>query len=441
MVPDFARHADHVRHIAMAAVAAADPDRVVRSHLRREGHVLHLPDAIVDLTASRVSLISSGKAAVPMAQAAADLLGDALDGGVVIGKGEGPALPPPLAYYAADHPLPTQRSLDATTAALALAARAGAGDLVLCLVSGGTSALLTKPELPLPAWGALNEALIRSGCTINEINDVRQYFDAVKGGGLARAIAPATCVALILSDVIDNRLEHIGSGPTVPIASDGGQVRSILTQPRVHDRLPPEVRALVDAALSAPSRELAPPVPPPSNHIVGDVSLAAGAAAAAAKELGFAARVASTRLVGEARRLGRLLATRAGELPAGRCLVYGGESTVTVTGSGYGGRNQEMALAAAIALHRSAGRVVACFSTDGDDGTPPPGQPPVAGAFVTGETFALGRAATVDARTCLNNNDSYTFFARVPGTHLFLPAGTNVNDVTVILSYESDPFP
>jgi hydroxypyruvate reductase len=432
--PDATAHQAHVQRIADAAVAAAEPGRLVRSRLRHDGILVDAAGAALDLSRGAAFLVAVGKASVPMAAAASAELGGRLAGGVVISKEAPQQLPAPLVYYQGSHPIPSQKSVDAAQAALAMARRAQEGDLVICLISGGTSALLTAPLVSLPAWRQLNEALIQAGCDIDEVNTVRRRFDAVKGGGLARAIAPARTISLILSDVIGNRLASIGSGPTVPESPNDEAVRAVLQTYEILERLTPAARAEVVGQLSKPPEE-EPKYAAILNEIIGDVRLAASGAQEAATALGFATEIVATDVQGEARVVGRSLASKARELPPGACLLYGGETTVRVTGHGFGGRNQEMALAAALALDGTPGVVAGFFSTDGDDGVHPPDGKRVAGAFVTGSTASLGRKRGMDPEAFLARNDSYGFFDALPGHHVRLNAGTNVNDLAVLLRY------
>ncbi|MFZ0544807.1 MAG: DUF4147 domain-containing protein [Candidatus Promineifilaceae bacterium] len=409
--------------LVRTAIESADPGKLLSKHIQVDGDRLLLGGRRYDPTA--VLLVSVGKAAVPMAKAAEERLGAHLKGGIVISKAaEAKGLSPTLHYYQGSHPVPDERSLRAAAAVREMLSETAEDELALCLISGGTSALLTEPILPLPYWQRLNQALLASGCTINEINTVRQLFDRVKGGGLAQWAAPTVCVSLILSDVIGNRLEFIGSGPTVPVAKEPDAVRAILDGFGVWERLDGETAELVKAHLESGRSEQAVKVTVGQHLIIGDVSTATAAVAKQTAEWGFETEVVSNTLTGEAREIGRMAAERAKRLDLNQCLVWGGESTVTIKGNGRGGRNQEMALAAALALQDTPGCLVAAFSTDGEDGPTP-----VAGAVISGETVVQARAKGLDAAEFLDNNDSYTFFERLGWGHLTAKRGTNVNDI------------
>ncbi len=407
-----------------AALIAADPYKLVQAHLETW-----------QTSAKRLFVVSVGKAAVAMAHAASDGLADRLTAGIAISKlpmshPDVQNLPAVIQHFQGSHPIPDASSVSATKAISTLLAETTPDDVVLCLISGGASALLTAPAIPLDAWQNLNDALLRCGCTINEVNHVRQHVDVVKGGGLLRWAAPAACQTFILSDVIGNELAHIGSGPTVPIEQDVARVKAILDQYDVWRYLSAETTTQLKHHLA----HLASPAPYPAsnNSVIGDVKFSAAAAASVAHAHGYTASVVSTELTGEASLIGQQLAQTLQTLPAGHCQIYGGETTVTLSESanGSGGRNQELALAAAIALDGGAENCyLATLATDGEDG-PNAG----AGAIVSAETIAQSKARNLDAAAYLANHDSYSFFDQLQIGHLRIGStGTNVNDLTILL--------
>ena len=406
---NFSDYRDHVDEVVEAVLRAVEPQAAVKRYLRREGQTLQVGERTYGLHEGRVFLVSVGKAALPMARAAVDVLGDDLTAGVVVAKeGTIPATTtlPGVTLFTAGHPVSNESSLQATAAVYALAEQAGATDLVLCLVSGGTSALLTSPLLPLDVWQQLLSALLASGCSIQEFNQVRRQLDRVKGGGLARRIAPATCMSLILSDVIGNDLASIGSGPTVPTpAVDAEQ---ILQRYGVVNRLETAVWQQVKQALRQPVETIFATPIPVYNAIIGDVRQAAQAAFKRAAQLGFLTQVLTTHLEGEARQVGQVVAALAKDIKPSACYILAGETTVTLQGDGVGGRNQELALAAALALAGQPDVVVATLATDGEDGTTG-----AAGAVVTGETIKRGHDKGLDGFDYLNRNDSHTFFSEL----------------------------
>lgn len=430
-----------------AALDAADPATAVSQYLQRQKNKLHVADQQIDLDEGRLFLVSVGKAAVPIAQAALAVVGDRLTQGIVIAK-HLPADTEPagdvdstrVTWFEGNHPIAGEKSIQATTAVLEMLQQTEEGDLLLCLISGGTSALLTQPVLNLSQWQALNDALLGSGCTIQEFNTVRRQLDRVKGGGLAQTAAPARVISLILSDVIGNDLAAIGSGPTVPRQEDPQAALQVLKQYNLGQQLPVHLWEQISRALAAakdrkPRQDAKAQV---TNLIIGDVDRAARAAAEQANALGFAADIVTTHLEGEARQAGQFVAAIAKDLPLGKVAILGGETTVTLRGDGIGGRNLEVALAAAQALDGwPAHLAIATLATDGDDGLTD-----AAGALISGKTAAYGRQQNLSIQSYLDNNDSYTYFQKLDeagvGPHLIKtgPTGTNVNDLIFILNFE-----
>ncbi len=437
--------------LQQAALAAVEPAATVQRHVRRERDTLTVADRRYDLRDyERVFVVGGGKAAVPMATAVADILGNRLTSGVVVTK-YGHAISqspiPNLQILEAGHPVPDENSTRGAQAIADCAARATERDLVLCLISGGGSALLTLPVpgLALADLQALTGALLRSGATINELNTVRKHLSRVKGGNLARLVAPATLVTLILSDVVGDPLDVIASGPTVPDPTTVADARAVLER---HGN-PWGFGKPQGFEFHETPKPGDPAFERVQNVVVGSNRLAALAAVEKARQLGFNALLLSTYVEGEAREVAKVAAALAkgvrahgDPLPPPACLVWGGETTVTMRGEGKGGRNQELALAAALALDGWPGVLVMALATDGTDG-PTDG----AGAIVTGETVARAQALGLDPRAALEANDSYPFFDRLgkapplsspphpQGGGLIRtgPTGTNVNDLLFIL--------
>jgi glycerate 2-kinase len=468
----FADYPYHIDELITAALQAADPAAAVKRCLQRQEQSLHLGAFHHNLAENgRIFIIAVGKAAVPMCLAALDQLGDAFTAGLVVAKetdvdwhsrlydsGYGRFLessegqPPRLRFFAAGHPLPNEVSLAAAGAVAQLLQDTTPNDLVLCLISGGTSALLSQPRLPLPLWRRLHQALLASGCTIQELNQVRRQLDAIKGGGLAHLAAPATCASLILSDVVGSSLPDIGSGPTVVgptvvVEETAASALALLERYDITARLPTADWQAIHSFLAQGGTRpgegqmaYTVPVGRVHNMVVGDGQMAATAVLARAAQLGFAPQLLTTHLQGEAREVGRVAAALAQDAPPNRCFILAGETTVTLRGEGRGGRNQELALAGVIALAGVPGRVLASFASDGEDGPTP-----AAGAVVTGETADLARRHNLEPRQYLAHNDSHNFFGRLdealagtaPTTLITTGStGTNVNDLLLLLTYE-----
>jgi hydroxypyruvate reductase len=332
-----------------------------------------------------------------------------------------------MEFIPAGHPQPDKGSLACGRAIEAMLADSSPHDVVLTLVSGGGSAMLEIPVqgVSLVDLQDTNRVLIRSGAPIHEVNTVRSALSRVKSGGLARLAAPARCVSLVLSDVVGDRMASIASGPTVLRAVSPRQAVSILKR---YD-LWKEIRKSVRDALSV-DRSPRTSAPRPSNILIGNNRMVIEAAVSTATELGFRVRVVSRQMHGEARQVGRRMASRMIRSAGPECLIMGGETTVQVRGSGRGGRNQELALAAAIGLDGCAHASLMALATDGIDGPTD-----AAGAVVTGETAGQARQLGLDLATALADNDAYPCLDRLEALIRTGPTGTNLNDLVVGLKY------
>lgn len=419
MQPDFADHRSHLMGLFKVALLAADPAEALRRHW----------DEAWLRGAERVFVVGGGKGGVAMGQAAVRLLGPRLTAGVLaVPVAPDPAQVESLLFIQAGHPKPNAGSLAAGEAIANLMAETTEHDLVLALISGGGSALLEKPVagLGLEQLQATSTALMRAGATITELNCVRKHLSQIKGGGLARLAAPARVETLILSDVVGDPLDVIASGPTVGDTTTVADALKILKRYLSEA----EVGAIKDLLHETPKPD-EPIFKRVHNRLIGSNQLAREAAATAAQGLGFAVRLPDENLEGEARDWGFGLRERIARLPAGTALIYGGETTVTVRGQGLGGRNHELALAAALALEDTDRKVaVLSAGTDGIDGLAP-----AAGAIATHETIARARAKGLRAEEYLANNDSYSFFAALDDCVVTGPTGTNVNDLVIVLVY------
>lgn len=411
-----------------AGLAAVEPEAAVRRHLARDGRAL-VVDGERFPVAGRLYVVGAGKAAIGMARGVEAVCGDLIATGLVVTK-DGHVTGPPLARVAvaeAAHPVPDERGVVATRRMLDLLRRAGPDDVVIALISGGGSALLTAPRPPvsLADMAATTDLLLRAGAPIQELNAVRTPLSLVKGGGLLRA-AGTTTITLVLSDVLGNDPRVIASGPTVPATTTAADALAVLDRYRLRERVPP----VVLATLRATDQELAAGAP---EHrplvIVGDNAAAIAAMADAIAADGFRPCVVWEDAEAEAADLGRAWVEQCRRAPHDcDVLLGGGEATVTVRGDGIGGRNTEFALAAALALEQeeAPGWVVASLATDGQDGPTD-----VAGAIADASTVRRARAARVDPIAALANNDSLRVFESAGGLVRPGPTGTNVNDVYV----------
>ena len=427
-----------------AALAAVDPAEAVYHHLSRVSNRLLIDRQSYALPDYKdIYVVGAGKAAIPMADAVCEVLHDRISGGVIITK-YGHAdrqLPEPLRVYEAGHPVPDENSVIATHDLAALLAKATSRDLVLCLISGGGSALLTLPalEITLADLQTTTQLLLRAGTPIHQINIIRKHLDTIKGGGLARLANGAAVATLILSDVIGDDLSAIASGPTVPDPSTFAEAWRVIEQFDLADRLPASARDRLQRGAAGSL----PETPKPGEAlfdrvqtvIIGSNAQAAQAAESLAQRLRFNTLLLSTQVQGEAREVAQVAAAIAKEIalynrpiakPA--CLILGGETTVTVKGSGLGGRNQELALAAAIVIDGLPDTLIAALGTDGTDGPTN-----AAGAIATGETIGRAQAIGVEAQAYLRDNDAYHFFQALDDLIITGPTGTNVNDLLLIL--------
>jgi hydroxypyruvate reductase len=428
---------DDARRILDAAIAAVDPRAAVLRALRREGDALAVGGERVDLRdVERVLIVGAGKAAAGMARGAFEVLGDRAAGGCITVPHGGGAELPGIEVWEAAHPVPDTHGLAGAVAALRVARAAGERDLVLCLLSGGASALWPCPpaSVGLSDVREVTAALLRAGAEIGEMNAVRKHLSRIAGGGLARAAAPARLVTLAISDVVGSPLDVIGSGPGVPDTTTFAQAVAVLRKYGV--RTPDAVMAHLQAGAAGIVAETPKPGDPAfrraSAHVVASVGDALARAARAAEALGYRAEIVADNLEGEARDAARDIAAlarrRRGEHDGPLALLFGGETTVTVRGKGRGGRNQELALALALEIADEDGTVAATLGTDGVDGPTS-----AAGAIVDSETVARAREHGEDARAALDRNDSHTFFRATGELVVTGPTGTNVGDVVLVL--------
>jgi hydroxypyruvate reductase len=385
----------------------------------------------------RIFVIGAGKASATMAHAAERVLGRRIEAGLVNTKYGHLAKLRRIELNECGHPVPDERGVEGARRIAALAEQAGPDDLVICLISGGASALLPFPAEPI-TLGEKQETtrlLLAFGASIHEINAVRKHISAIKGGQLARLASPATVESLLLSDVIGDDLDVIGSGPTAPDASTFERALEILDKYGIRAKAPAAVRARLENGAAG---EI-PETPKPgdklfrrtTNRVIGSNRLAVDAAAAHAKAAGFRTLVLSTFVEGETRDVARMHAAIAKEIRAsGRplkppaCIITGGETTVTLRGSGLGGRNQEFVLAAAVDIAGLDNVVVLSAGTDGTDGPTD-----AAGAIADGRT--LSRNPCV--QQFLAANDSYHYFEPLGDLIVTGPTGTNVMDVRILL--------
>lgn len=385
-----------------------------------------------------ICVVGAGKASVEMARAVERLLAKRVDSGLINTKyGNGRIALGRIEVNECGHPVPDLRGEKGAARIAEIARNAQADDLVICLISGGASALLPLPAPPvtLEETQAITRLLLECGANIHEINCVRKHISAIQGGQLARLAYPATVLVLILSDVIGDDLDVIGSGPTVPDRSTFAEAKAVFEKYGIWNKTPAGVRQRISSGAAETPKPGGRIFERVQNVIVGSNRLAVDAAAREARNLGFQTMVLSTSVQGEAREVAHVYAATAREIcSSGRplrcpaCLISGGETTVTIRGQGLGGRNQEFALAAAADIAGLKDVVILSAGTDGTDGPTD-----AAGAIAYGTTLARAAAKRLDAAEYLANNDSYHFFDALGDLVKTGPTGTNVADVQIIL--------
>ena len=408
-----ARGGDAIAAALQTALVAVDPREAVRRALTADGS----PSPIGP--GGKLHVIAIGKAAVAMTRGAFDVLGDRIADALVVTK-QAPGDDLPAQVLLGAHPIPGPASLAAAQAVVARARSLGPHDAALVLLSGGASSLVAVPDaaITLTELAAVTEGLMRAGAGIDDLNVVRRRLDVLKGGGLAAALTTARARALVLSDVLDDDLATIGSGPLVASPDDRHDAMRVLQRYEV--RISQHVWAHLAASIAP---RMVPRVP---HTIVANNADAVRACAKRLRDAGYLPRIAEP-FVGDAAQTGRVWVDRL--RATGRkttAEVAGGETTVELTGPGHGGRTLHLALAAAIALEGGPAWTLATFATDGEDGPTD-----AAGAVVTASTVARAAAAGIDARQALADCDSYTVFDALGDLLRPGPTGTNVCDLAV----------
>jgi glycerate 2-kinase len=411
--------------IMSAALAAADPTAGVERALRSR----------TDLDQyERIFIVGAGKASGTMARAAEQLLGDRIAAGCVNGKdGESVKLRR-IELRLCGHPVPDERGLGGAKRIAEICSEAGERDLVICLLSGGASALMPYPAPPitLAEKQETTKLLLASGAEIQQINTVRKHLSAIKGGQLARIASPAKVLSLILSDVVGDDPSVIASGPTAPDNSTFEDAWAVLRRYDLGSRVPMRVRERLKQGAQETPKPGDPLFDSVENVVIGSNQKSLDAAARAAKELRYKTLILSSSLQGESRDVGRVHAAIARQIrehgqplqmPA--CVISGGETTVTICGEGKGGRNQEFALAAAIDIAGLEDTLILSVGTDGTDGPTD-----AAGAMADGGSVSRSQRSAAEA---LAANDSYSFFEELGDLILTGSTGTNVMDLHLIL--------
>jgi glycerate 2-kinase len=439
-MPDLKRHANQIfKHV----LDILDPERLVKNKVSIQDSTLIVEGREYRLNNyENIYVVGGGKACAPMAKAIEELLGDRLENGIIVVKYNHGLPLKKIETVEASHPIPDQNGERGASDILRLLSRTGEKDLVICLISGGGSALLVQPhkEITLQDIQTTSAELLVCGATIDEINTVRKHLSSLKGGQLAKAAYPSTLITLILSDVVGDPMDIIASGPTVPDESTFEDAYEIIQKYSLEEKILNSVYRFLKRGKMGEIEE----TPEHGNEIfdntqnviIGSNKIALDAAEKRAKDLGYNTIVLSSLVEGESRDAAKFFAAIAKEVsrtgtpvPKPACIIAGGETTVTIKGRGKGGRNQEFALSAAMEIEGFEGVVILSAGTDGTDGPTD-----ATGAIVDYNTCKDAREkSNLNPEEFLSRNDSYNFFKKT-GEHIITgPTMTNVMDIMVSL--------
>jgi glycerate 2-kinase len=424
------------------ALKAVQPGAAIKRYCKFNGKTLFIGHRSYQLNQYKnLYVIGAGKATASMAAAIEDMIDEKITGGIITVKFDHVADLKHINLIEAGHPVPDENGIRGASAILNLAENAEEDDLILCLISGGGSALLPFPYdgITLKDKQDIIKILLSCGATIHEINTIRKHISKIKGGRLAQAVYPATLVTLILSDVVGDDLDVIASGPTVPDSSSFYDCKNIFRRYDIIDKIPKNILNHIEYGISGEIDETPKPLDPvferTYNLIIGSNAESLISAKEKAENLGYNVLILSSMIEGETRFIAQVHGAIAREiiktgnpLPLPACILSGGETTVTISGNGLGGRNQEFALSASIDISGKKNIVMLSGGTDGTDGPTD-----AAGAF--SDTFTLKRAEKMglDPYRFLSNNDSYHFFQNLGDLFITGPTNTNVMDLRIVL--------
>ena len=432
---------EHALEIFKEALDAANPRKCVLEHINLKGDALNIEGKEYDLTKYKsIFVIAFGKAASSMGNAIEEVLGERITGGIVVSNTRPHFVFSKMKFYLSSHPIPDERSIHAAREAMKLIEYAGEKDLVIFLISGGGSALLALPSqgISIEDKRKVTELLLRAGVDTYGLNAVRKHISQMKGGGLLKKALPAQVITLILSDVVGDRLDAIASGPTVPDPTTFEDAWRVIEELRLEHRIPPQVVIHLEEGRNGNIPETLKREEFDSDMvqtvIVGNNLKSLIAAERKAGELGYNTILLSSQIKGESREVAKVIAAIAFDIerfdipvkkPA--CLIFGGETTVTVTGDGKGGRNTETSLT--FSMEIMGHKILGLFcGTDGIDGPTD-----AAGAICDGLTRLRARKIKLSARESLIQNDSYSFFEKLGDLIKTGPTGTNVMDIGVVI--------
>jgi glycerate 2-kinase len=424
------------------AIEAVRPGAAIKRHCKFDGKTLYIGHRPFHLNQYKnFYVLGAGKATASMAKAIEEMIDEKITGGNIVVKFDHVADLKHINLIEAGHPVPDGNGIRGASAILNLAKHAEEDDLILCLISGGGSALLPLPYdgLTLKDKQDIIKVLFSCGATIHEINTIRKHISKIKGGRLAQAVYPATLITLMLSDVVGDDLDVIASGPTVPDSSSFYDCMNIFLKYSIIEKIPNNILNHIESGISGEIDDTPKPLDPvfekTYNLIIGSNIESLMAAKKKAESLGYNVILLSSMIEGETRFIAQVHCAIAREiiktgnpLPSPACILSGGETTVTISGNGLGGRNQEFALSASLDISGKENIVILSAGTDGIDGPTD-----AAGAF--SDTFTLKRAKEMglNPNRFLTNNDSYHFFQKLEDLFITGPTNTNVMDLMIVL--------
>ena len=438
-----------ITRILAASLAAVDPAAALNRTIQRDGNILTVSGKEFKLDdCQNVYILAIGKAGIPMAVAAADLVSDYLSGGMVLSKSLDPGIPgdyqKTIRMYQGGHPIPDQNSLKSTEEIRSFFSSQSNNDLIIVLISGGGSALFTSPSpgISLKDLQQANQIFLEHGLDIQEINTIRKHISQIKGGQLAGHLYPARTITLILSDVIGDPVDMIASGPTVPDPSTYNDALAVIWKCQLEKLLPNSITTHLKTGAAGKIPETPKTGDPvfqgQTSLVIAGIQDAMNGALTQSQKEDYISKISPDPLEGEAKlageRLAKILCQTTTSVSGGaNCLITGGETTVTLTGStkpGRGGRNLELALGAVRQMAGYKGLALITLATDGEDGVTD-----AAGAVVTGETLARAEKLGLNPDDFLARHDSYTFFESLDDLLLPGATGTNVNDLCFLFNF------
>ena len=437
-----------INFIINQSLLSVDPYLCVAEKMDIRGDDLFIFEKEIDLNRiDNIYVVGVGKAVVPMANAVIDKIGNRITSGLLISKHQiekkDRGFEEKIQILYGGHPIPSRHSIESTKKMISFLKKVNENDLIINLISGGGSALMTLPYdgITLDDIKHLTNILLKSGATIQEINTIRKHIDMIKGGGLARMTYPVRMETLILSDVLGDQISMIASGPTSTDQTTYVDAWEVINKYNIRNEIPESMINHLIKGIQGEAQETVKSgddvLKNITNNVIGSLTTAITSAKKAAKESGYNTVILSTKLIGEAREVGKVLGSILINMvesdhlikkPA--CVIAGGETTVTISGKGKGGRNQELALGAVGQINNLHDCCLISIATDGEDGPTD-----AAGAFVTGRTQSRAKEKGLDYEQYLANNDAYNFFKKTGNLVKIGPTGTNVNDLQFLFAF------